>query len=288
MATGFCVDVESSSGIDAHVHVWTPDVDKYPISDRFSIDQMVPRSFTPEELFAHSKPAGVSRTVLIQMSFYGFDNSYMLDVMKAHPGVFSGVAVIDESSTNVATQMAGMAKQGVRGFRIRSSKTNVESWLTPGPMGEMWKQGAEQNLAMCLLADPDSLPAALEMCRKYPETPVVIDHFARIGVSGEINQKDVDNLLKLSDFRNVSIKTSAFYALGKKDPPYKDLGPMIKQLRDSFGAERLMWATDCPYQVEGNHTYADSISLIRDQLDFLTEEDKEWILGKTAERVFFQ
>ena len=25
---------------------------------------------------------------------------------------------------------------------------------------------------------------------------------------------------------------------------------MIRRLRDAFGAERLMWATDCPYQVQ--------------------------------------
>lgn len=60
---------------------------------------MAPASFTPEELFHHSKPVGVSRIVLIQMSFYGFDNSYMTDMMKAHKGVFSGVAVIDENET---------------------------------------------------------------------------------------------------------------------------------------------------------------------------------------------
>jgi hypothetical protein len=39
--------------------------------------------------------------------------------------------------------------------------------------------------------------------------------------------------------------------------------------------------------VENGHTYADSIALIRDRLDFLTEEDKAWMLRKTAEKLFF-
>ena len=62
---------------------------------------------------------------------------------------------------------------------------------------------------------------------------------------------------------------------------------MIRQLRDAYGAERLMWATDCPYQVQEGHTYGDSVALIRDRLDFLSEDEKASILRKTAEKVFF-
>ena len=64
--------------IDAHVHVWTPDTAHYPLAAGYKREEMKPPSFTPEELFKHAKPAGVDRINLIQMSFYGFDNSYML------------------------------------------------------------------------------------------------------------------------------------------------------------------------------------------------------------------
>ena len=47
-----------------------------------------------------------------------------------------------------------------------------------------------------------------------------------------------------------------------------------------------MWGSDCPFQV-GHETYEDAISLIRDRLDFISDEDKEWILGGTAEKLFF-
>ena len=62
---------------------------------------------------------------------------------------------------------------------------------------------------------------------------------------------------------------------------------MVRRLRDTFGAPRLMWASDCPFQVQEGHTYEASIALIRDRLDFLTAEDKRWMLRKTAEKVFF-
>ena len=55
--------------IDAHVHVWTPDTDKYPLAKGFTKDDVKPPSFTPEELLALARPCGVTRITLIQMSF---------------------------------------------------------------------------------------------------------------------------------------------------------------------------------------------------------------------------
>ena len=49
------------SYIDAHVHVWTPDVAHYPLAEGYKKEDMKPPSFTPEELFKHTKPAGVDR-----------------------------------------------------------------------------------------------------------------------------------------------------------------------------------------------------------------------------------
>lgn len=140
---------------------------------------------------------------------------------------------------------------------------------------------------MCLLSDPDALPAVIQMCQQYPQTKVVIDHFSRIGIDGMIRQSDLDNLCRLAEFQHTFVKTSAFYALGKKQSPYKDLGEMVRKLRDTFGAQRLMWATDCPYQVQAGHNYMDSVALIRDRLNFLTAADKTAILRTTAEKVFF-
>ena len=275
------------SCIDAHVHVWTPDTEKYSLAEGFLKKNMAPPSFTPEQLFAHCKPEGVTRIVLIQMSYYQTDNRYMLDMMAAHPGTFSGVAIIDEKAPDVRGRMKALAKQGVRGFRLSPKGRDVEGWLASPGIEEMWKVGGEEGLNMCLLVNPEALGPVAGMCARNPQTPVVIDHFARVGMAGPLSRADLDRLLHLSKYPKVTLKTSAFYALGRKTPPYLDLGPMIKECRDSFGAERLMWASDCPFQVDPGHNYHDSIALIRDRLDFLTRSDKAWMLRKTAEKVFF-
>jgi predicted TIM-barrel fold metal-dependent hydrolase len=62
--------------IDAHSHVWTPDVAHYLLPDGFTGDDMKPRYFTAEELLALCRPVGVGRVNLIQMSYYRFDNPF--------------------------------------------------------------------------------------------------------------------------------------------------------------------------------------------------------------------
>lgn len=273
--------------IDAHVHVWTSDTTAYPLGSDYDKADMVPASFTPEELFAECRPAGVKQVVLIQMNFYQYDNRYMLDAIARYPETFRGVAIIDEEKPRLLEAMQDLKGQGVSGYRLYANAKATALWLESASMATMWKNAVETGQAICLLADPDALPSIEKMCRKFPQTKVVIDHFGRIGIDGTIRQADVDQLCKLAAMPNTFIKTSAFYALGKKQPPYVDLGPMIKRLRDSFGAQRLMWASDCPYQVQDNHSYAASVELISDRLDFLTEEDKQWMLRKTAQSVYW-
>ena len=91
----------------------------------------------------------------------------------------------------------------------------------------------------------------------------------------------------MAKHKQTFVKVSAFYALGKKQPPYLDLVPMIRRLFEAFGPKRLMWASDSPYQVVGKHSYKSSIELLRDRLDFMTDADRDWLLRKTAEKVYF-
>lgn len=293
--------------IDAHVHVWTPDTDHYPLAAGFKKENMKPPSFTPEELFKHCRPSGVERVVLIQMSFYRFDNSYMLDMMKLHggpadfkpggkvSGTFGGVAVIDYEAAKPDDEMRRLLKSGVRGFRIyggawkagkQTDKPDFAHWLDAPGYARMFAAATETGQSICGLINPQDLPAFDAMCKRFPNASVVIDHMCRIGADGQIRDTDVQALCDLAKHKKVTVKVSAFYAFGNKKPPHDDLGPMIRRLFDAFGPERLMWASDCPFQVD-NEKYEDSIALVRDRLDFLSAGDKDWMLRKTAERVFF-
>jgi predicted TIM-barrel fold metal-dependent hydrolase len=274
--------------IDAHVHVWTPDTTRYPLAPGFKKEDMKPASFTPEELFKHCKPAGVTRINLIQMSFYGFDNSYMLDTIAQHPDVFVGTAAINPLGRDPAREMEELAKKGVRAFRIYPKLTGepVERWLRPEGYERMFAAGARNQQAMSCLIDANALPELDRMCAAYPDTPVIIDHLCRVGANGVIRDEDVARLCAMARHKKALLKVGAFYALGKKQPPYEDLAPLIKKVVTAFGPSRCMWESDCPFQVQGVHTYQASVDLVR-HLDFLSEDDKEWLLRKTAENFFF-
>lgn len=273
--------------IDAHSHIWTPDTSRFRLRAGVTPEQLAPRSFTDEELLAVAAPEGVTRVVLIQhYPYHGWDNSYLIDAWQRHPRRFRIVGMIDDALDNTGQRMRELLQQGVTGFRIGPSAEKSD-WLgTPG-MQQMWQTAADTRQPMCCLINPENLPEVAAMCARYPETPVVIDHFARIGISGEIRDADLQNLCALARHAQVRVKISAYYALGRKQPPHHELIPMIRRLYETFGAARLMWASDCPYQLDGQNTYRSSIALIRDHIDFVTPAERTQLLRTTAEKTFF-
>jgi len=273
--------------IDAHSHIWTPDLERYPLEPGLTKADLKPLSFTDDELMAIARPEGVTRVVLIQHNLYhGFNNAYLVDAWKRHPDLFRVVGMVDSREDGAGSQMRKLLKQGVTGFRITPFRLGKD-WLDTRGMTEMWRTGADTQQAMCCLINPSDLPDVDRLCGKHPDTSVVIDHFARVGADGTIHENELKDLCRLARHPKVSVKISAYYALGKKKPPYDDLIPMIRRVYDAFGPQRLMWASDCPYQLDGDNTYAASVRLITERIDFLSDADRKWLLRKTAERVYF-
>jgi predicted TIM-barrel fold metal-dependent hydrolase len=283
--------------VDSHSHLWSPDRTHYPLRPGASEASVVPKGFTPGEFFSHARPEGVNRVVLIgHTGHFGFDASYLVDLIKARPGEIAVQAFLDHTDANVTTRMAELKRQGVKAFRLRLLDPWQSDFPDTHPIMKAYQFAAVQHLALCPLTNPDWLPQLDRLSEKFPATTVVIDHVARIGadgfgqtppVPGTIKPADVANLVKLARHPGMNVKLSAFYALGRRTPPYDDMIPFIKELLAAYGPERLMWGSDSPYQVVSPHTYRASIALIRDRLDGLSEGDREWLLRKTAERVFF-
>lgn len=272
--------------IDAHSHIWSRNVERYPLANDNTLADLAPPSFTDDELLAVAQRSGVGRVVLIQHHpYHGWDNSYLLDAAAQRPDTFRIVAMVDNFAENPGEQMRRLLARHVTGFRITSSIYGKD-WLGGG-MDAMWRTAAETGQNISCLINPDEIPQIDRMCRRHPDTPVVIDHFARIGGDGQIREADVAALCRVARRPKTTVKLSAYYALGMKRPPYLDLAPMIRRLLDAFGVERLMWASDSPYQLAGKNSYDDSIALPRERLDFLSDNDRAWLLQKTAERVYF-
>ncbi len=282
------LDAVEKGWIDAHSHIWTRDVDRFPLAEGQTVADLAPPSFTAEELLEVAGKVNVSRVVLIQHHIYhGWDNSYLIWAAKEHPKKFRVVGMVDDTQPHPDQKMRELLPQRVTAFRITSGIRGAKDWLSGPGMTAMWKCAAETGQAICCLINPDDLPAVNAMCKKHPDTPVVIDHFARVGIDGTIRESDLKQLCALAKYPKTSLKISAYYALGKKQPPHLELVPMIRRVLDAYGCDRCMWASDSPYQIVAPNTYHDSIALIRDRLDFLSDSDRENLLRRTAERVYF-
>jgi predicted TIM-barrel fold metal-dependent hydrolase len=272
--------------IDSHVHVWTDDFERYPLAPGVSVEAMELRRFRANQILAHARLSGVGRIVLIQMSYYGTDNRYMLDVVASAAEAFRAVAVIDPLGKDVPGQMDRLKPLGVRGFRIYLIDQAAAKNLESGALDPMFQAAAEKGMVLCALINPEFLPVLSRICTRFPETPVAVDHLGRIGMSGPIEQEQVRSLCDLCRHGKVRVKVSAFYALGEKQPPHLELSSLIRRVYDSFGPKRLLWGSDCPFQIL-NEPYQASIAVIRDHLSFLSATDREWILHRTAEELFF-
>jgi len=135
--------------IDAHSHIWTRDIEKYPLAPGITIDDLDPPSFTTEELLETANPNGIDRVVLIQHSiFYLYDNSYMIDAAKAHPGTFAIVGMVDSKKPHPDEAMKKLLPHSVTGFRIVPPKAGDPKWLQLDGMQSMWKCGGETGQAM--------------------------------------------------------------------------------------------------------------------------------------------
>src|SRR5947209_4411162 len=77
--------------LDPHVHVWKHDPE-FP----FALGQNVPdRDATPETLLGLMKSNGVSKTVLIQVIHYRYDNRFLAHTLKQYPNKFQGACPVD-------------------------------------------------------------------------------------------------------------------------------------------------------------------------------------------------
>ena len=278
----------ASGYVDAHSHIWTTDLEKFPLANGQTRADLKPESFTAEELLALAGKSGVTRVVLIQhQPYHGVDNSYITAAIAQHPGRFGAVACIDETAPHPEKEMDRLKAQGVRGFRIRPGEGGTKLWRDSAGIRAMWEHAGKSGLAICPLIDPENIAQVDEMCGRYPDATVVVDHFARVGMAGPVEESQLKALADLARHKAAHVKISAYYALGNKKPPHTELLPMIRRLYETYGAKRLMWGSDCPYQLTAPNNYPDSVALVRDRIDFVTAEERDWLLRKTAESVFF-
>jgi len=95
---------------DTHMHIYDH---RFPKAPTAKID---PPDASLADYLAMRTRLGIDRTVVVQPSVYGKDNSCLLEVMAAIGPSARGVVVVDETVSD--TELDRLTKLGIRGVRF--------------------------------------------------------------------------------------------------------------------------------------------------------------------------
>jgi len=260
------------SVVDAHCHatpVWYADIDALV----FEMDRN-----------------SVEHAVLVQIGNF-FDNTYQFDVVKRFPGRFANVVIGDYRKPDAADDLAKLAEQGISGVRIAGATRS------PGddPFA-IWKAAA--NLGLSITTGGRSAdfvsPEFAQIVEAIPNVPVVIEH---LGSTDNPNDDPVGDdvfaqIFSLSRYPNVYMKIHGLGEFNKRStyptPPFpfdKPIRPLLDMVYDAFGPQRMMWGSDYPL-VNQREGYQRALQLTMEQFASKSDDDRAWIFGKTAMKVF--
>ena len=83
----------------------------------------------------------------------------------------------------------------------------------------------------------------------------------------------------LAKYPNVSVKLSTTPFYSNELYPFRDMTVHIRRLFDAFGPRRCYWGTDLTNSYS-KATYKQRVTHFTETLDFLSKEDKEWVMGR--------
>lgn len=230
---------KSITGIDAHAHVFSRDLQLIG-ARRYSPEY----DATLDQYLEHLQTHGLSHGVLVQPSFLGTDNSYLLAALKQAPQQLRGVVVLEPGISR--STLNDMAQLGVVGVRL-----NLIGKALPDFRDGAW-QGFFRDIA--------DLDWHVELHREIRDLPglilqltpfgvkLVIDHLGRPDANAGLDQPGFGELLEAGSKGSIWIKVSGIYRLGGTPQQNIDFARRaLPLLEKSVGLHQLVWGSDWPH-----------------------------------------
>jgi len=164
-------------------------------------------------------------------------------------------------------------EDGLAGLRLSPIYDRDVVWLNDPVCYPMWKKAEELGGVFNIFLAPHQVRQIADMAQRFPGVNIVVDHMAMIDIAAR-DREGFGPLLDLARYPNVYVRTSLHNPSKTKQPPFRDVWPFLQRLYDRFGPRRLVWANFFELMV------------MKELIPFFTAEDKEWILGKTARRLY--
>ena len=220
-----------------------------------------------------------------------------------HPDRFSYVVRVDRRDPEMRS-LIRLVRDAThaRALRITPGLTRVELLaLTSGGYDGMFSVAADFGLPI-FVTIPGNAPALRPSIEKFSTVTFIIDHcgmpfsagikkaFAHFGMldqlpemGGGTKDAEFEKVARLADLPNVALKWAHAQGLFEVPGyPFPALRPFLKCALSSFGAERVMWASDTGANRTGE-SWAELLFWLRDNLD-LSSSERESLLGGTARK----
>ncbi|MSP47112.1 MAG: amidohydrolase [Xanthobacteraceae bacterium] len=263
--------------VDAQAHLWLAESDDWKwVPGR---KPQLPEPFTIEKLLPLMDEAGVDRVVIVPPSWPGDRNDYAIEAAKRYPNRFAVMGRIALDPKSAALLPKWKEQPGMKGIRLTFMREQA-ALLTSGSANWVWPAAEKTGLPVMFFA-PGNIPKFASIAERHPALPLIVDHMsltAEIAKEGRIAAA-IDEVVKLAKYQNVSVKVSSTPNFSQEAYPFRDMTDHIKRCFDAFGPRRCYWGTDLTNSLP-KATYRQRITQFTEELKFLSEEDKDWVMGK--------
>ncbi|WP_223545258.1 amidohydrolase family protein [Pseudomonas sp. A-B-19] len=227
------------TGIDSHAHVFSRE-----------LNLAAARRYTPGydatlvQYLKHLQTHGLSHGVLVQPSFLGTDNSYLLAALRQAPAKLRGVVVLERDVSR--DTLNDMARLGVVGVRLNLMGKSLPDFRDAA-WNDFFGHIAELEWHVELHRHVEDLPGLIRQLMPL-NIKIVIDHFGRPDARLDFDQPGFSELLELGLSGQVWMKVSGIYRLaGTQQQNLKFARTALLLLVQSFGLRRLVWGSDWPH-----------------------------------------
>jgi predicted TIM-barrel fold metal-dependent hydrolase len=176
--------------------------------------------------------------------------------------------------------LPGWKKQkGMLGIRVAFNHEKT-AMIVDGTADWLWAAAEEADVPIMIFA-PDAPEAIGRIARDHPGLRLVIDHFGQATRGPEYKRVGprLDIIVPFARYPNVAVKLSAVPGFSSEAYPFRDMTPHLRRLIEAFGPRRCFWGTDLTHQ-RGKYPYRQYVTHFTEELDFLSDDDRAWIMGK--------
>jgi predicted TIM-barrel fold metal-dependent hydrolase len=216
--------------------------------------------------------------VIVPPTWAGDSNDWALEVASRYPKRFAVVGRFDAKARDAKEQLAGWLEQKqMLGVRMSFHVKPFIDWLDDGSLDWFWAECDRLSLPVMALV-PGLADRLAPVLTRHPNLKLVIPHMAcPLDTKGAAAFAGIDKVLALARYPNVTVMVSSAPCFSNEAYPFLDLCPHLRRIYDAYGPRRMLWGADLS-RLSGS--YSDCLDHFRYGLDFLSAQDKEWILGR--------